>query len=100
MRKANDWQTLMTKTGTVLILSSACGGIRRERAKGTSSYTRRIIALQGFSLKAPSREMSPPSCYHDPDPPSNLGIKTEISRLWSIPDHQQGIRCKAPRSDD
>jgi four helix bundle protein len=31
---------------------------------------------------------------------SNLGIKTEISRLCSIPDHQQGIRCKAPRSDD
>jgi len=57
MRKANDWQTLMTKTGTVLILSSACGGIRRERAKGTSSYTRRIIALQGFSLKAPSSKV-------------------------------------------
>jgi len=34
------------------------------------------------------------------NPPSNLGIKFEISRLWSIPDHQQGIRCKAPRSDD
>jgi hypothetical protein len=34
------------------------------------------------------------------NPPSNLGIKTEISRLWSIPDHQQGIRCKAARSDD
>jgi hypothetical protein len=32
--------------------------------------------------------------------PPNLGIKTEISRLWSIPDHQEGIRCKAPRSDD
>lgn len=65
MRKANDWQALMTKTGTVLILSSACGGIRRERAKGTSSYTRRIIALQGFSLKAHSREMLPPSCFHE-----------------------------------
>jgi hypothetical protein len=34
------------------------------------------------------------------NPPPNLGIKTEISRLWSIPDHQEGIRCKAPRSDD
>jgi len=34
------------------------------------------------------------------NPPSNSGSKTEISRLWSIPDHQQGIRCKAPRSDD
>ena len=34
------------------------------------------------------------------NPPSNLGIESEISRLWSIPDHQQGIRCKAPRRDD
>jgi hypothetical protein len=34
------------------------------------------------------------------NPPPNLGIKSEISRLWSIPDHQEGIRCKAPRSDD
>jgi hypothetical protein len=34
------------------------------------------------------------------NPLPNLGIKTEISRLWSIPDHQEGIRCKAPRSDD
>ncbi len=24
------------------------------------------------------------------NPLSNLGIKTKISRLWSIPDHQQG----------
>ena len=34
-----------------------------------------------------------------PNPPSNLVIRTEISGLWNIPDHQQGIRCKAPRSD-
>jgi len=34
------------------------------------------------------------------NPPPNLGIKTEISRLWTIPDHQEGIRCKAPRSDN
>ncbi|MDD5450283.1 MAG: hypothetical protein PHT49_00045 [Desulfovibrionales bacterium] len=27
-------------------------------------------------------------------------IKFKISRLWSITDHQQDIRCKAPRSDD
>ncbi len=33
-----------------------------------------------------------------PNSPSNLGIKTEISRLCSIPDHQQGIRCKAPQA--
>jgi hypothetical protein len=26
-------------------------------------------------------------------------MRTEISGLWSIPDHQQGIGCKAPRSD-
>jgi hypothetical protein len=35
-----------------------------------------------------------------PNPTPNKGIKTEISRLLSIPDHQEGIRCKAPRSDD
>ena len=35
-----------------------------------------------------------------PNLPSNLVIRTEISSLYSIPDHQQGIRCKAPRSDD
>jgi len=33
-------------------------------------------------------------------PPSNLDFETEISRLWNIPDHQHGIRCKAPKSDD
>jgi len=41
------------------------------------------------------------SCFvkSNPNPPSNLVIRTEMSGLWSIPDHQQGIRCKAPRSD-
>jgi hypothetical protein len=34
-----------------------------------------------------------------PNPPSNVVIRTEISGLWSIPDHQ-GIRCKPPRRDD
>jgi hypothetical protein len=34
------------------------------------------------------------------NPPPNLGIITEITGSWKIPDHQQGIRCKAPRSDD
>jgi hypothetical protein len=38
--------------------------------------------------------------FLDQNPPFNLGIRTEIGRLCSIPDHQQGIRCKAPRSDD
>jgi hypothetical protein len=33
------------------------------------------------------------------NPPPNLGIKSEISRLWSIPDHQYGaIRRKEERS--
>ena len=35
-----------------------------------------------------------------PNPPSNLVIRIDISGLWSLPDHQQGIRCKAPRRDD
>jgi four helix bundle protein len=35
-----------------------------------------------------------------PNFPYKLCVKTEINRLCSIPDHQQGIRCKAPRSDD
>ncbi len=26
----------------------------------------------------------------NPNPPSNLVIRTEISGLWSIPDHRQG----------
>jgi hypothetical protein len=30
----------------------------------------------------------------NPNPPSNLDIKTKISRLGSIPDHQQGTRRK------
>jgi hypothetical protein len=33
-------------------------------------------------------------------PRSNLGIKTEINELCIISDHQQGIRYKAPRSDN
>ena len=35
-----------------------------------------------------------------PNPPPNFVIRINISGLWSIPDHQQGIRCKASRSDD
>ena len=35
-----------------------------------------------------------------PNATSILGIKAEIKKLCSIPDHQQGIRCKASRSDD
>jgi hypothetical protein len=35
-----------------------------------------------------------------PNETSLLGIKAEISKFCSIPDHQQGIRCKAPRSGD
>ena len=27
-------------------------------------------------------------------------FRTGIGSLMSIPDHRQGIRCKAPRSDD
>jgi hypothetical protein len=34
-----------------------------------------------------------------PNETSPLAIKAEISKSCSIPDHQQGIRCKAPRSD-
>jgi len=26
-------------------------------------------------------------------------MRTQVSGLWNIPDPQQGIRCKAPRSD-
>ena len=37
---------------------------------------------------------------HVQNPHPYLGIRTEIGSLWSIPGHQQGIRCKAPRSDD
>jgi hypothetical protein len=33
------------------------------------------------------------------NPPFNSVIRNEINGLWSIADHQQGIRCKAPRSD-
>jgi len=36
----------------------------------------------------------------DANPPSILGMNNEMSRLCSIPDPQQGIRCKAPRSDE
>jgi len=36
----------------------------------------------------------------DPNAPSILGVNTKISKLCTIPDHQQGIRCKATRSDD
>ena len=32
------------------------------------------------------------------NPRFDLGIKTEISRLCGIPDHQQGIRCKASQA--
>jgi hypothetical protein len=35
-----------------------------------------------------------------PNPPPNFRLIIEISRLWMIPDHQQGIGCKAPKSDD
>jgi len=34
-----------------------------------------------------------------PNPPANSVIRPETSGLQNIPDHQQGIRCKAPRSD-
>jgi hypothetical protein len=34
-----------------------------------------------------------------PNPPSNLDIKTKISRLWSIPDHQQAPGSDAARSE-
>lgn len=34
------------------------------------------------------------------NPPPNLVTKNEIGSSWSIPDHQQCIRCKALRSDD
>jgi len=34
------------------------------------------------------------------NPPPSFDIITEISWSWRIPDHQQGVRCKAARSDD
>ena len=50
-------------------------------------------------LQVHFRALSPDMVIY-PNPPSNLGIKTKISRLLNTPDHQQGIRCKAPRSDE
>ena len=35
-----------------------------------------------------------------PNPPPNLVIRPANSGLRTIPDHQQGVRCKAPRSDN
>jgi hypothetical protein len=35
-----------------------------------------------------------------PNPPSSSGFFFEISGFGDIPDHQQPVRCKAPRSDD
>jgi len=35
-----------------------------------------------------------------PNPPSTLVIRTEISVLWSIPDHQQGGASEGNGADD
>jgi hypothetical protein len=57
--------------------------------------------MAAFFNRKPMAEQDMQSLMEgNPNPPPNLGIKTEISRLWSIPDHQEGIRCKAPRSDN
>jgi hypothetical protein len=34
------------------------------------------------------------------NPLSILDVKHETGKLFGSPDHQQGVRCKAPRSDD
>ena len=34
------------------------------------------------------------------NPQAILDIKRETNNLCAAPDHQEGIRCKAPRSDD
>jgi hypothetical protein len=36
----------------------------------------------------------------DPNLPSNLRIMSFDEGFGEIPDHQQGVRCKAPRSDE
>jgi len=35
-----------------------------------------------------------------PDPPSNLDIIYFDEGFGEIPDRQQGVRCKTPRSDE
>jgi len=48
----------------------------------------------------PPARVLDPQFSRCPNLPSNLGIQNEISILFNIPDHQQGIRCKAPSGDD
>jgi predicted aldo/keto reductase-like oxidoreductase len=58
------------------------------------------LELCPYAVSTPEKLKSAHRTLQCQNPPPNSGIKTEISRLWSIPDHQEGIRCKAPRSDD
>ena len=52
-------------------------------------------------MRTPLPPVSPGLCaYAVPNPPSDLCIDNDIRWFRGIPDHQQGIRCKAPRSDD
>ena len=36
----------------------------------------------------------------EPNSPPNSGKSDETARLGRFPDHQEGIRCKAPRSEE
>jgi hypothetical protein len=74
--------------------------VLKRQIKGLSSIGIFCGAMQDFwghSETGGSEKSADPNI---PSSPSNLGNKTEIIRLCSIPDHQQGIRCEAPKSED
>ena len=78
-----------------------CGA---QLAFGAFYFAVRLLTFTDLSLLNLAKETSKDSgCQGaslDQNPPSNMDIFFQIKWFGIIPDHQQGIRCKAPRSDD
>ena len=61
------------------------------------------LPVGGIFVKEKARTIPVQTVPHPagfPNPPSISAIKSKTIRLYGSPDRQEGIRCKAPRSDD
>jgi hypothetical protein len=67
---------------------------------------RRQAKLKGMAVYRPHVQSFPPFSFAlsafalRPNPPSNSDITFGVGRFGEMPDHQEGVRCKAPRSDN
>jgi drug/metabolite transporter (DMT)-like permease len=85
------------------VFAAAAGWVLLDESLSTRGMVGCALMLAGMLvsqiwLRPRFRSPERPEC--GPNPPPHLGKSDRIGWVGPFPDHQEGIRCKAPRSDE